>query len=149
MNLRILSVGTRPKQETSSLMNDFVKRLPSHVHVDWHYIKHGQGTPALSKKHEAELILRAIAPKSRVILLDENGTQLSSPQLANEVFDKGHDITFIIGGAYGVDETVRKEAKLVWSLGKLVYPHQLVRIIIAEQLYRAYSIHTGHPYHHP
>ena len=148
MNILILSVGARPKPETSTLINDFIKRLPKHVHVSWKYIKHGQGDAISSKLHEAEFILKAIPNKSYIVLLDEQGKQLSSPQLAKEVFDRAQDIVFIIGGAYGVHDSVRSNAKLVWSLGKLVYPHQLVRIIIAEQLYRAHSIHTGHPYHH-
>ena len=148
MNILILSVGARPKAETTSLIQDFIKRLPPHIRVEWRYIKHGSGAPATSKQQEAESILRAIPSKSKMVLLDENGKQLSSPELSKFVFDSGDDITFVIGGAYGVDDSVKNKAHLVWSLGKLVYPHQLVRIIIAEQLYRAHSINTGHPYHH-
>lgn len=149
MNIIILSVGAKPKPETSSLMHDFIKRLPKHIHVDWRYIKHGQGIPQHSKQQEAELILKALPTSSNVILLDERGKQLSSPELARKLFaENNHDIVIIIGGAYGVADSVQKRAKTIWSLGKLVYPHQLVRIIVAEQLYRAHSIHTGHPYHH-
>ena len=148
MTITILSVGARPKAETATLLNDFLKRLPKHIRVNWQFIKHGNGTPEVSKQQEAELILRAIPAKTKVILLDEHGKQLSSPELAHTVFGKVDDVCFIIGGAYGVSKTVQDRAELVWSLGKLVYPHQLVRIIIAEQLYRAHSIHIGHPYHH-
>lgn len=148
MTITIITVGARPKAETATLLNDFLKRLPKHIHVKWQFIKHGSGTPETSKQQEAEAILRAIPAKSMIILLDEHGKQLSSPQLAHQVFDKGNDTCFIIGGAYGVTSAVLTKAQLVWSLGKLVYPHQLVRIIIAEQLYRAHSIHVGHPYHH-
>jgi len=148
MNILILSVGAKPKLETATLMNDFVKRLPKHIHVNWQFLKHGNGSPSTSKQQEAEYILRAIPAKSTVILLDENGKQLSSPGLSKQVFEKGTDVVFIIGGAYGVSGKVVSKADFVWSLGKLVYPHQLVRIIIAEQLYRAHSIFTGHPYHH-
>lgn len=148
MNITILSVGARPKPETAALMNDFVKRLPKHIHVEWRYVKHGSGTPDTSKQQEAELILRMIPKRTNIVLLDEIGEQFSSPELAKKVFHLGEDTIFIIGGAYGVADVVRKRADWIWSLGKLVYPHQLVRIIIAEQLYRAYSIHSGHPYHH-
>lgn len=148
MKILILSVGSRPKTETSTLIQDFIKRLPEHIHIEWRYIKHGSGTPSTSKQQEAESILRAIPTGVKTILLDEKGKQLSSPELSKVVFENGGDIVFIIGGAYGVDETISKRAQFVWSLGKLVYPHQLVRIIIAEQLYRAHSINTGHPYHH-
>ena len=148
MNILILSVGAKPKLETANLMNDFVKRLPKHIRIEWRFLKHGNGSQDTSKQQEAEYILRAIPAKSTVILLDEKGKQLSSPGLSKQVFEKGADVVFIIGGAYGVSDTVIKRADFVWSLGRLVYPHQLVRIIIAEQLYRAYSIFSGHPYHH-
>lgn len=148
MNIIVFSVGARPKTETALLITDFIKRLPAHIHVEWVYVKHGNGDPATSKQQEAESILRAIPPKYRVVLLDEKGKQLSSPELAKHVFQQPSDIAFVIGGAYGVDNAIIKRAQLVWSLGLLVYPHQLVRIIIAEQLYRAHSIHIGHPYHH-
>jgi 23S rRNA (pseudouridine1915-N3)-methyltransferase len=148
MTITIISVGARPKAETASLLNDFLKRLPKHIHLKWQFIRHGDGTPENSKQQESEMILRAIPAKSTVIVLDEHGKQLSSPQLASVVFEKGQDCCFIIGGAYGVTPAVKVRGELVWSLGKLVYPHQLVRIIIAEQLYRAHSIHIGHPYHH-
>lgn len=148
MTITIITVGARPKAETATLLHDFIKRLPAHIHVKWQFIKHGDGTPKTSKQQEAEAILRALPAKSTVVVLDENGKQLSSPQLAELVFTKGGDTCLVIGGAYGVTEEVMKRASFVWSLGKLVYPHQLVRIIIAEQLYRAHSIHVGHPYHH-
>ena len=148
MNITILSVGARPKAETAHLMNDFMKRLPRHIHIEWRFIKHGKGSPETSKQQEAELILRALSPSAKVVLLDEIGEQCSSPELAKKIFFRGNDTVFVIGGAYGVADSVKNRADWVWSLGKLVYPHQLVRIIIAEQLYRAYSIHSGHPYHH-
>jgi 23S rRNA (pseudouridine1915-N3)-methyltransferase len=148
MLVRIITVGAKPKPETASLIVDFSKRLPKHIRVEWVYIKHGTGSPRISTQQEAELILRAIPQEAKVILLDETGKQLSSPELATRIFSDPKDIVFIIGGAYGVDARIKTRAQYVWSLGKLVYPHQLVRIIVAEQLYRAHSIHIGHPYHH-
>jgi 23S rRNA (pseudouridine1915-N3)-methyltransferase len=150
MTITIISVGARPKPENSILLNDFLKRLPKHIHVSWHFVKHGSGDPASSKQQEAEAILRALGTRrQKVVLLDEKGKQLSSPELANVIFGQVEgDVCFIIGGAYGVSPSVEKRADLVWSLGKLVYPHQLVRVILAEQLYRAHCIHIGHPYHH-
>ena len=150
MTITIISVGARPKPENAVLLNDFLKRLPKHIRVSWHFVKHGSGDPESSKHHEAEAILRALgANKHKIILLDEKGKQLSSPELAEVVFAQpAQDISFIIGGAYGVGSSVEKRATHIWSLGKLVYPHQLVRVILAEQLYRAHCIHIGHPYHH-
>lgn len=150
MTIDIITIGARPKSENAGLAADFLKRLPKHVRVTWHYLKHAAGDQNVSKQHEAESILRTLGTgKKFVILLDERGKQLSSPDLARMVFAEGHEsIMFIIGGAYGVSSAVKAKADVVWSLGMLVYPHQLVRVILAEQLYRAHAIHTGHPYHH-
>ena len=85
------------------------------------------------------------------MLLDERGDEIDSPQLArvlDNAFTVGRQITFIIGGAYGVDDRVHQRADFVWSLSPLVFPHQLVRLILSEQLYRAQQITAGHPYHH-
>ncbi len=150
MTIQIISVGARPKPETASFIHDFLKRLPKHVRINWTFIAHGAGDPDISKRQESESILRKVTkPQQYVILLDENGAQVSSPELAKIVFsDAQREIVFVIGGAYGVTQTIRDRADMVWSLGKLVYPHQLVRVILAEQLYRAYCISIGHPYHH-
>ena len=85
------------------------------------------------------------------MLLDERGQNVDSPALASRLqgaFDSSKQVAVIIGGAYGVDDRVRQRADFVWSLSKLVFPHQLVRLILAEQLYRAQEIAGGRPYHH-
>ncbi len=90
--------------------------------------------------------------KDFVIVLDEIGKELSSPELANFIekrcMDSGKRVVFIIGGAYGVDQKVKERADFVWSLSKLVFPHELVRIILVEQLYRACTIIRNEKYHH-
>jgi 23S rRNA (pseudouridine1915-N3)-methyltransferase len=86
-----------------------------------------------------------------VVLLDERGVSLDSPALAlkvDQLATQGKAITFLIGGAYGVTDALRKKADLVWSLSPLVFPHQLVRLILTEQLYRAQQILAGGSYHH-
>ncbi|WP_457915238.1 23S rRNA (pseudouridine(1915)-N(3))-methyltransferase RlmH [Candidatus Minimicrobia naudis] len=85
-----------------------------------------------------------------VILLDERGKNLSSPELSDLIIDgiSIRRIVFIIGGAYGVTYDLRQKSNVVWSLSNLVFPHQLVRLILAEQLYRAQEIHRGSHYHH-
>ena len=96
-------------------------------------------------------MLGTIRPEEHVILLDERGKNLSSPDLAQHLqsrFDVGASVAMVIGGAYGVDEQLHGRADLVWSLSKLVFPHQLVRMILAEQIYRAQEISAGRPYHH-
>lgn len=149
MTITILSVGSKPGREITMLIQEYVKRLPKHIALNWHYISHGSGDPHSSVSHESEAIMRILTSHpQKVILLDETGKNLTSPQLAKELFDQPKDCTFIIGGAYGVSERVKEQANLIISFGSLVFPHQLVRLMLAEQIYRTYAIHSGHPYHH-
>lgn len=90
-----------------------------------------------------------LRPHDFVILLDERGRNLNSPELSRLILDHtDQHIVIIIGGAYGVTETLHRRADIVWSLSRLVFPHQLVRLILAEQLYRAQEIARGGSYHH-
>lgn len=106
----------------------------------------------LTKQREEELILKKIQPHHYLVLLDERGKQLNSPQWAQQFqqcMNNGvKTLVILIGGAYGVSDKLKKEAKQVWSLSQLVFPHQLVRLIVAEQVYRAFSILHNSPYHH-
>ena len=103
----------------------------------------------MAKNAESEQILARIKPDDYVILLDETGQLLSSPELATRLeAQRGQAIVCIIGGAYGVNQAVKQRANLIWSLSKLVFPHQIVRLILIEQLYRAQCIINHHPYHH-
>ena len=126
------------------MLDTYAKRMP-HVTIRWNYIS---SRPNSSIADEAEAILKNIPDSSRVILLDETGDALTSPQWSEKLYSTAQDTVIIIGGAHGVDQSVFERADAVWSLSKLVFPHQIVRIILAEQLYRAWTIHIGHPYHH-
>jgi 23S rRNA (pseudouridine1915-N3)-methyltransferase len=149
MVIKILSVGTKPSQDISSIITDYSKRLPRNISIVWQYLKSSNtGDVNTSKQQDSESILRAIKDSEKVILLDETGKNISSPELSKQVFSDKQNIVFIIGGAYGVNEKVFERADFIWSLSKLVFPHQLVRILLAEQIYRAYSISINHPYHH-
>lgn len=149
MIIKVLSVGNKPSPELASIITDYTKRLPHNISVTWQYLKHANLTnDNLSKQQESENILRALNQSDKVILLDEIGTQISSEQLSSKIFASNQDVVFIIGGAYGVSEKVHARADFVWSLSKLVFPHQLVKLILSEQIYRAYTISINHPYHH-
>lgn len=149
MNIVIITIGSRSRTTIKAEIDAYQKRLPKHVRVSWEFISHGNGSPTISKQHEAEAILRKIPQDAFVILLDEKGKNLSSEEHAEQVFGRGYKtVVYVIGGAYGVDERVTLRANHIWSLSKLVFPHQLVRLILTEQVYRAYTIHSGHPYHH-
>ena len=99
---------------------------------------------------ESEQILANIKVDEQVVLLDERGQPMSSQTLASRVADwqsDGRDLCFVIGGPDGVSSACRERANFVWSLSELTLPHGLARILLAEQLYRAWSLQTGHPYH--
>lgn len=105
-----------------------------------------------TKQQEEELILKKLQPQHYLILLDERGKQLSSPQWAKQLQQCMNigtkTVVILIGGAYGVTDKIKQQAAQVWSLSALVFPHQLVRLIVAEQVYRAFGILHNSPYHH-
>lgn len=149
MNIKIVTVGNKPSKEITDLIADYTKRLPRNISVTWQYLKHSGASDAKSsKQQESENILRTISDSDYVILLDETGKQLSSTKLSDRLFTTNKDLVFVIGGAYGVDNTIADRANFVWSLSDLVFPHQIVRLLLSEQLYRAYTISVNHPYHH-
>ena len=104
------------------------------------------------KKQEAQTILEWLNKDAYVILLDERGKQLTSPELADFLQQRANKsvkkLIFLIGGVYGVDESIFTRANYTWSLSKLVFPHMLVRLMLAEQLYRACTILKNEKYHH-
>lgn len=105
-----------------------------------------------TKKLEEALILKKLQSNHTLVLLDERGKSLDSLQWAQQFqqfMNQGtRTLVILIGGAFGVSEVIREKASQVWSLSKLVFPHQLVRLILAEQVYRAFSILNNAPYHH-
>ena len=107
---------------------------------------------ARTKLQEEEMLLKKLQPHHYLILLDERGKMLTSPQWAQQ-FQKCMNqgvktIVILIGGAFGVTDVIRKKANQCWSLSNLVFPHQMVRLVTAEQVYRAFSILNNSPYHH-
>jgi len=107
---------------------------------------------ARTKQQEEEMILKRLQPHHYLILLDERGKQLNSIQWSQQMqqcMNQGvKTLVILIGGAFGVSDNVKSKAKQTWSLSGLVFPHQLVRLIVAEQVYRAFSILNNSPYHH-
>jgi len=149
MIIKIITVGNKPAPELNQLITSYTKRLPRNISVTWQYLKHSGSTDVLtSKQQESENILRAITSSDYVILLDESGEQISSTDLSIKMFSSNKNIAFIIGGAYGVTDEVFERADYTLSLSKLVFPHQIVKLLLSEQIYRAYTISINHPYHH-
>jgi 23S rRNA (pseudouridine1915-N3)-methyltransferase len=156
MKIQLWSIGKIHEAYVKIGIEDFTKRIEKYFSCEWTLIPTPKNAGMLSemdlKKKEGETILEWLQPDDYLVLLDERGKQLTSEQLAQFLQTRANERTkklvFLIGGAYGVDESVFKRANLQWSLSKLVFPHQLVRLILAEQLYRACSILRNEKYHH-
>ncbi|MGO3146798.1 MAG: 23S rRNA (pseudouridine(1915)-N(3))-methyltransferase RlmH [Leucobacter sp.] len=151
MAIRILAVGKKHEKWVSEGIDRYERRLRKPFDVSWQLLPHSSREGDAARSEESERMLQRVDRDAFLVLLDERGVNFDSPALAGKLqgaFDRGRQIVLVIGGAYGVDDRVRERADLVWSLSKLVFPHQLVRLIISEQLYRAQEIAAGRPYHH-
>jgi 23S rRNA (pseudouridine1915-N3)-methyltransferase len=156
MKIQLWSVGKAHESYVKEGIDDFTKRISKYYPVEWKLLSPAKQTTNTMesdvKKQEAQTVLSALAKEDFVVLLDEKGKQLSSPQLASFLEQRANESTrqliFLIGGAFGVDEQVQKRANFTWALSTLVFPHQLVRLILAEQVYRACSIIRNEKYHH-
>ncbi|MCA9328066.1 23S rRNA (pseudouridine(1915)-N(3))-methyltransferase RlmH [Candidatus Saccharibacteria bacterium] len=149
--ITIVSIGKKHESWTAEGIERYESRLKKPFNTEWVLLPHSALNDAAARQEESERILSRVDARAFVILLDERGDEIDSPALSkllDGAFTAGRQITMIIGGAYGVDDRVHQRADLVWSLSPLVFPHQLVRLILIEQLYRAQQITAGHPYHH-
>jgi len=149
----ILSVGKTHDAHIKEGVELFTKRIGHYYPIDWQLIVPSKLTePSQIKKAEAASILKALSTTDVLVLLDEKGKMISSPGLANLIQQKANQsaqrIVFLIGGAYGVDDEIKSRANFTWSISELVFPHMLVRLILAEQIYRACSILANEKYHH-
>jgi 23S rRNA (pseudouridine1915-N3)-methyltransferase len=152
MPLTIISIGKKHEAWVVEGIERYQKRLKAPFLSTWELTASSGYEGPSARQDESERILSRLGAYDFVILLDERGKSLDSPQLSELLSSHLHHsrkIALIIGGAYGVDDSIRGKANLVWSLSPLVFPHQLVRLILIEQLYRAQEISLGHPYHHP
>lgn len=151
MSVRILAVGKKHEPWVTDGIQRYEKRLRKPFDVSWQLLPHSSREGDAARAEESERILSRVDRDAYLVLLDERGRNVDSPTLARRLqgaFDAGRAVTVVIGGAYGVDDRVRDRADFVWSLSQLVFPHQLVRLILAEQLYRAQEIAGNRPYHH-
>ncbi len=156
MKIHLWSIGKAHEVYVKSGIEVFTKRIGHYYPVEWKLILGPKNALNLTieelKKSEADIILNGLNKTDILILLDEKGKQLSSEELAGTIqayADKSEkDLYFLIGGAYGVDDKLKQRANVNWSLSKLVFPHQLVRLILAEQIYRACTINRNEKYHH-
>ncbi|MBV4356719.1 23S rRNA (pseudouridine(1915)-N(3))-methyltransferase RlmH [Pinibacter aurantiacus] len=156
MKLQLWSIGKAHEAYVKMGIEDFTKRINNYFPSDWTIIPPLKNAATLSetdlKRKEGEVILNMLQKDDYLVLLDERGKSFTSEKLAEFVQQRANESTknviFLIGGAFGVDEAVSKRANYKWSLSQLVFPHQLVRLILAEQVYRACTILRNEKYHH-
>lgn len=155
MKITILAVGKKHDPKLQEAISDYSKRLNHYVKLEWKLLDVKLPTSMGNERIrtlESDAIRKELRRNDTSILLDERGDHLTSPELANTI--QGHmnsgvqNIVFIIGGAFGVDNNLLNQVSFKLSLSKLIFPHQLVRLILLEQLYRAHTILAGEKYHH-
>jgi 23S rRNA (pseudouridine1915-N3)-methyltransferase len=145
MRLTIVSVGHKMPDWVTAATQDYVKRMPADCSIEIKEIK-----PDLTPAKEAIKIAAAIPKGSKVIALDERGKDQTTQNLATQLASwrqDGVDITFLIGGADGLDPSLKMNAQAQWRMSSLTLPHAMARVLLVEQLYRAWTILQGHPYH--
>ncbi len=153
--MRIIWIGKTKERFVSDGIEFYRKRLAPFHPVELVEVRaaaHSGRTRQEALRQEAEAVLKRAGRDAFVVLLDEKGEQLGTTGLAAKMrsllFDHGNAVTFVVGGAYGVDGELRERADWVLSLSRLTLPHQLVRVVLLEQLYRVASLNAGQQYHH-
>jgi 23S rRNA (pseudouridine1915-N3)-methyltransferase len=153
MHLRLIAVGRIREPYIAAAAADFRKRLEPYHRLEEVEVRAGDGSRAdAAMAAEGEAILRAIAPSDHVWLVERDGTELSSVELAARLerapLDGLSRITIVVAGTYGASPTLLERANFRWSLSKLTFLHEWARAIVLEQLYRATKIANNEPYHH-
>ena len=156
MKIWFWSIGKSHDSYVKEGIAEFTKRISKYFPVEWTIIPVPKNAGMLSemdlKKREGETILQWLKQDDFLVALDEHGKQFSSEGLSEFLQERAtastKNVVFLIGGAYGLDAAVLKRAQLKWSLSQLTFPHQLVRLILAEQVYRACTILQNEKYHH-
>ena len=156
MKLQLWSVGKAHESHVSEGIEMFTKRIGNYFPVQWMLLPAPKNAASLSetdlKVKEGELILNQLKKEDYLVVLDERGKLLNSEAVATFLQQRANEseknVVFLIGGAFGVSADILQRANFKWSLSQLVFPHQLVRLILAEQIYRACTIMRNEKYHH-
>lgn len=154
MRIKLVTVGRRPAAWKREAFEEYARRLPARIGLEVINVmpapRTGRSSGEAAKRREAERLRAVLGALARIIALDELGRQWSSAELAARLDAwrrDGRDVILVVGGPDGLDRTLLEAADEVWSLSRLTLPHALVPIIVAEQLYRAWTIINNHPYH--
>ena len=145
MKLWVVAVGHKMPQWVETATQDYVKRMPRDCAIEIKELK-----PDISPAKEAIKIREALPKNALIIALDERGKDISTAQMAEQLGHwrtLGTDVVLLIGGADGLDASIKEEAQTMWRLSSLTLPHAMARVLLVEQLYRAWTILQGHPYH--
>ena len=156
MKIQFWAIGKNNEPYVKQGVEEFTKRIANYFKVEWNILPVPKNSGMLSemdlKKKEGETILEWLNKDDYLVALDEKGKQLSSLKLAEFIQARANASTkrlvFVIGGAFGLDSVLLRRANFTWSLSELTFPHQLVRLILAEQVYRACTIIKNEKYHH-
>ena len=156
MKITLLLVGKTDKSYIKEAIEVYAKRLVHYIPFEMQIIPDVKNAKKLStdqlKQKEGELILASVPTGSELVLLDEGGKEFSSKGFATflekRMIAGTRQLCFVVGGAYGFSEEVYQKANLKFSLSKMTFSHQMVRMIFVEQLYRAFTIIKDEPYHH-
>lgn len=153
MRLRVLAVGQKMPAWVEDGVAEYSRRMPKEYAVEWIDIapaKRSTASPQRYREEEGLLILSRLAKTDHLVALDVSGNTISSEKISDR-FDQwqmqGQHVSIVIGGPDGLDASVLKRSSEQWSFGRITLPHPLVRVILSEQLYRAWSLQAGHPYH--
>ena len=154
MKIILLAVGTKMPSWVTEAFTDYQKRFPPEMKLVLEEIppvkRNGKNSDNKAKEQEAKIILEALPKKAYIVALDERGKQYTSLEMGDKVGkwqNLGMDVVLIVGGPNGLTDEVRNKANELWSLSKLTLPHPLVRVFLAETIYRGYSIFANLPYH--
>jgi 23S rRNA (pseudouridine1915-N3)-methyltransferase len=154
MNISILTVSRKTPDWIEQGYREYSSRMPREFPVKLLEVnpakRHKSSKRSQITAEEGERLLAAVPKSAYVVALDERGEIWDTAQLAGKLSDWQADynnIAFLIGGADGLSEQCRQRADAIWSLSKLTFPHEMVRVLLAEQLYRAWTVTVGHPYH--
>ncbi len=152
--IQIIAVGKLKEKATKALVDEYSKRLSAYTKLEIVEVAdepNSQLEDSKVRQLEGERIIRQIKKDSYVVLLDLGGREFDSEELARKIEEintyHSSNITFIIGGSIGVSDEVKNRADLMWKLSDLTFPHNLVRILLLEQIYRSYKILNNEPYH--
>ena len=154
MRLVLVAVGQRPPAWADVAYQDYAKRFPPDLRLDWQPVKaeprSGGRTPTQMMAAEAQRIEAACPKGARRVVLDERGSRLGTLQLAERLrfwLGDGRDVALLVGGPDGLDAGLKASADETLRLSDLTLPHAFVRVLLAEALYRAWTVSVGHPYH--